>query len=255
MEGAAIGFAGVISDMKNHPFRTAFNVISPGYALAYNVAQVACNVAGIGLQSWMDPVKGAEQWGEFIAPLNAMISAIRDNKMSSRDIVKGVAQFASSWVTQNKVLGGLENLCVGLRKKAIEFANKNPLVTPQEYMATPEGGLFKSVADSNNPKIAKNGIKDCAGSVIPDFIKFDRVPRDSETILSTSGFIKTKVSRVKGAAIYKKGDRYYHRDTLHKGKGAHLEVYNSRGQHIGEAHPLNGELIPNTVNKTRKIDL
>lgn len=60
---------------------------------------------------------------------------------------------------------------------------------------------------------------------------------------------------MKGARVYKKGNYYYHRDTFHKGYGAHLEVYNKRGKHIGEADIYTGELIPNTEDKEKHLDL
>lgn len=62
--------------------------------------------------------------------------------------------------------------------------------------------------------------------------------------------------REKGATIYKGNDgNYYHRDTLHKGKGAELEVYNRKGQHIGTADPLTGEINRENVVNGRMIKL
>ena len=83
----------------------------------------------------------------------------------------------------------------------------------------------------------------------------DRVPNDYETILKSSKFTKTKLPKVKGAKVYKRDGKYYHRDTMHKGKSSHLEVYNKRGEHLGEADPLTGELIPYTVDKTKRLVL
>lgn len=81
-----------------------------------------------------------------------------------------------------------------------------------------------------------------------------RCPRDEETILSSKEYSRTKMT-MKGARVYKKGNYYYHRDTFHKGYGAHLEVYNKRGKHIGEADIYTGELIPNTEDKEKHLDL
>ena len=55
------------------------------------------------------------------------------------------------------------------------------------------------------------------------------------------------------ATVYKKDNKYFHRDTFHKGKSAHLEVYNLKGEHLGEAYPLTGELIINTADKTKRL--
>ena len=86
------------------------------------------------------------------------------------------------------------------------------------------------------------------------YIKEERVPLDRETVLSNDEYVKTKM-KVKGASVYKKGDRYYYRDTLHKGERAHLEVFDKKGIHLGEANPLNGELIANTADKRKKLKL
>ena len=78
---------------------------------------------------------------------------------------------------------------------------------------------------------------------------------DRETILSSEEYIRTKIKPVKGATVYKREKYYYHIDTFHKGDGAHLEVYNKRGEHIGEADIYTGEIIPNTRDKKKKLYL
>ncbi|MFD2746938.1 polymorphic toxin-type HINT domain-containing protein [Paenibacillus yanchengensis] len=89
----------------------------------------------------------------------------------------------------------------------------------------------------------------------PAFVTNNRVPIDKETALGNGAFTKTKISPVKGAQVYKKGDNYYHRDTFHKGEGSHLEVYDKRGNHIGEADPFTGNLIPGTRDLDKKINV
>ncbi|WP_264850250.1 peptidoglycan-binding protein [Clostridium omnivorum] len=88
----------------------------------------------------------------------------------------------------------------------------------------------------------------------PDYIKDNRVPIDKETVLSSKDYIKTNI-KVKGAQVYKKGDNYYYRDTFHTGEASHLEVFDKRGNHIGEANPQTGELIPGTADPTKKINV
>ena len=85
-----------------------------------------------------------------------------------------------------------------------------------------------------------------------EFIVENRVPLDRETILNTSDYVKTK-NKVKGASVYKKDDKYFYRDTLHKGERAHIEVFDKKGNHIGEANPLTGELIINSADKSKKL--
>ena len=91
-----------------------------------------------------------------------------------------------------------------------------------------------------------------------DYIKENRVPRDNETVLGDQrNYTRMgKGYRVKGAAIYKgKDGNYYHRDTLHTGIRAELEVYNSQGIHIGVADPKTGKVIPGTAVCGRKISI
>jgi hypothetical protein len=92
-------------------------------------------------------------------------------------------------------------------------------------------------------------------SCTPDFITNNRVPIDKETALGNGTYTKTKISPVKGAQVYKKGDNYYHRDTFHTGEGSHIEVYDKRGNHVGEADVLTGELIPGTRDPDKRINV
>ncbi|MFB6472352.1 MULTISPECIES: polymorphic toxin-type HINT domain-containing protein [Paenibacillus] len=92
-------------------------------------------------------------------------------------------------------------------------------------------------------------------SCTPDFIKNNRVPIDKETALGNGSFTKTKMNPVKGAQVYRNGDKYYHRDIFHSGKGSHLEVYDKRGNHIGEADVLTGKLKPGTRDLNKKINI
>jgi hypothetical protein len=87
-----------------------------------------------------------------------------------------------------------------------------------------------------------------------DYVSENRVPQDRETVLGDrKKFSRTNI-REKGASVYKGDDgKYYHRDTLHTGKGAELEVYNSRGQHIGVADPLTGQIRPGSAIPGREI--
>ena len=82
----------------------------------------------------------------------------------------------------------------------------------------------------------------------------NRIPKDSETVLKNGSYSRTNYE-VKGAKVYQKGKYYYHRDTLHTGKSAHLEVYNKRGKHLGEADPKIGKLIPGTADPKKRIEL
>ncbi len=58
-----------------------------------------------------------------------------------------------------------------------------------------------------------------------------------------------------GAQVYKSGDKYYYRDTFHTGDAAHLEVFDKKGHHIGEADPITGVIKPGTADSTKRINL
>ena len=78
------------------------------------------------------------------------------------------------------------------------------------------------------------------------------VPTDAQTILADGTFNRTKMTYL-GARIYEKDKKYYYRDTKHGGKGAHLEVFDRKGNHIGIADPLTGVIDKNGKVKGRKL--
>ncbi|WP_406501299.1 hypothetical protein OHA04_19400 [Streptomyces sp. NBC_01590] len=72
----------------------------------------------------------------------------------------------------------------------------------------------------------------------PAYVRENRVPQDNETVLADRARYQSTGRRKKGAIIYRGTDgRYYHRDTLHRGKGAEIEVYDSAYKHIGTMSP------------------
>lgn len=85
------------------------------------------------------------------------------------------------------------------------------------------------------------------------YIRESCLPKDSETILSDGTFEKIGKVEPHGAQVYKKDNKYYYRDTLHYGKKAHLEVFDRRGNHLGEADPLTGKIKPHSVDSKKKL--
>jgi hypothetical protein len=77
--------------------------------------------------------------------------------------------------------------------------------------------------------------------------------KSEETILKKFG--KVRGRRVKGAQLYTHKGRYYHLDTFHTGESAHLEVYNGKGIHLGEADPNTGQIMPGTADLTKSINI
>ncbi len=78
----------------------------------------------------------------------------------------------------------------------------------------------------------------------PAYVPDNRLPLDSETLPPLNSYTRTPY-RVKGARVWQRGDgTYIHRDTLHKGKGAELEVYDKRGKWIKAICPHCGTERP-----------
>jgi hypothetical protein len=82
----------------------------------------------------------------------------------------------------------------------------------------------------------------------------DKVPTDKQTVLSDKSKFARTGKQKKGAQIYKgKDGKFYHRDTLHKGKGAELEVYGKNGNHLGTASPKTGKIDTSKAVPGRNI--
>jgi len=74
--------------------------------------------------------------------------------MTLRDGIKAGAAFGTGMYAQGKMLKGLNSFYKTTKIKAFEFVKNNPLLTPAEYMATPEGVLFKAMnAQGNGIKV------------------------------------------------------------------------------------------------------
>ena len=81
-------------------------------------------------------------------------------------------------------------------------------------------------------------------------------PRDEQTLLrDTIRFRKTSF-RYDGRFIYCEltTGRYWYVDNLHEGKAAHVEIFDKRGFHIGEAD-LQGNIDTAKKDKDKTIDL
>ncbi|HYO54575.1 PAAR-like domain-containing protein [Archangium sp.] len=90
----------------------------------------------------------------------------------------------------------------------------------------------------------------------PPYLDPPRVPLDHETLIGREGLKpKGKSARVKGAKVYERGANLVHRDTLHTGKAAEIEVYNSRGtEHLGAMCAHCGTMKSDSAVKNRKCD-
>jgi hypothetical protein len=150
LEGIKDGIQCAITDIAHHPLQTAACVIAGEYVLAYQLLKVAYNVAEIGTLSLINSTEGSRKWHEYIDPIDQCIKAIQNKEISLRDGIKGVTQLAVGYATQRKLLGSLGTLYSGTKTAALAYAKKYPLATPQQYMTTPEGLIFKAVNNAEN---------------------------------------------------------------------------------------------------------
>ena len=258
-EGAALGAYTAVTDIIHNPIQATINIVAGKQVLAYQLTKVLYNVADIGVTALSSFDQAKDKWNKYAEPLNNIIDAISKKEITMRDAIKDGTAFVVGYKTQGKLLGGLGKFCNTIKQKSFEFVKNNSLRNPQEYFATPEGLLFKATSNSNKLKqsgqTSASSLKNKIENTIktPEFIQQNRIPLDRETILHNASFQKTKIPPVKGAQVYTKDNLFYHRDTFHKGKGAHLEVYNKKGIHLGEASPITGNLIPNTADKNKKL--
>ena len=90
----------------------------------------------------------------------------------------------------------------------------------------------------------------------PPYLDPPRVPKDSETLIGREGLKPAGGGnkRVKGARVYERGRGLVHRDTLHAGKGAELETYNSTGSEHRGAICAHCGTHKGKVDKKKKCD-
>lgn len=79
-------------------------------------------------------------------------------------------------------------------------------------------------------------------------------PVDEQTVLRDSLRFRSTNRLYQGRRIYEEltTGNFWYVDNLHYGNDSHLEVFDKRGSHLGEAN-LEGKLIPGTKKKERNI--
>lgn len=148
VEGAVEGLVSAVRDIVEHPVHTVLCAIAGQYVLAYQLSKIVCNLAEIGITYTVDPERGIQKWDDYFEPVNHIIDAIQKKEITVRDSLKGATALAVGLKAQSKLLGGLNKFYNATKTKALEWAQKNPLLTPQEYVTTSEGSLFKAVEHS-----------------------------------------------------------------------------------------------------------
>lgn len=88
----------------------------------------------------------------------------------------------------------------------------------------------------------------------PAYVKDNRTPKDRETFLAGEEYQRTR--RIEnGAVVYKKDGNYYYVDTGHRGKRSHVEVFDGRGRHLGEANPITGRIAPGSMDPSKRFNI
>ena len=127
------------------------------------------------------------------------------------------------------------------------YTDENGIWIPCVYSSATKPGLL----DYARAMVFGVGVR--AATKCPNYLRDNLVPRDDETFLTKGGYTRTK-NKYKGAIVYKdKKGKYYYRDTSHTGKAAHIEVFDKSGKkHLYEMTP-DGDIIPNSQDKSKKL--
>ena len=168
VEGAGLGLVGAVKDIAEHPLQATACALAGEYVLAYQLGKVLVDVAQIGLHAMADAEQGKKEWDEYLAPLTHVIDAIEHKEITTRDALKGVAALATGIMAQNRILGGLGYLCSKVKTNTLEWARKNPLAAPEQYVATSDGLVLRAVNISEESSTIGTTVRHCNEKVYWD---------------------------------------------------------------------------------------
>ena len=252
-EGLVDGALHIVDDIA-HPVQTAQSIAESAAICGYYIGKIAIECGHLGYLTILEhPDTVHEKLNAWKHNFSLIYKTIQEKQSSvkAHDIIKETVSMGVQFYATTKLLHGLGRLFKQAHKQVIIFSQSISALKKTHAFTTPEGVVVR-IAD-NAVEYMKNIQQPISNSFIPKFIQENRVPIDPETILKNIVFKKTKIPTVKGAQVYTKDNLFYHRDTLHRGKRAHLEVYNRKGLHLGEADPITGQLIPGTADKTKTL--
>ncbi len=271
---------GIVQGAKNvaytfsHPVETAKSIGQLAYTITSLIGHAtleAIDICILGVTNQDAAQKKLKNWEQKFTELTKRAYEYYQ-EIPNRNITKFISTLATEAFLTGKALHWLKIFLSSARAQAAKIIKQAQNITEASPIAATSEGITshinQAIEHPKSPSMKGSTVKKTSNTKlkekaltnqqplqqIPKFIQDNRVPLDKETILNNSVF-KACNARVKGAKVYKKDNLYYHRDTLHTGKAAHLEVYNKRGVHIGEANPITGEIIANTADKTKKIDI
>lgn len=89
------------------------------------------------------------------------------------------------------------------------------------------------------------------------YVQHNSPPKDQQTFLELTNqyYYIGKICNIRGnRKIYKSriNLKYYYVDHFHTGESAQMEVFDSSGKHLGEASIYDDNILPNTVDSTKK---
>lgn len=205
------------------------------------LTKVLVEVADIIIDMLMKPEEGEAKWNEFIAPVTQVLDVLKGkSKLSSVDVCKMGACALVSWKAQGKVNRGLGKLYSGAKAKALAYAKNSSMATPQQFLGTPEGLLFKAARGSENNNFEK--LKDSLISAknearfvlrvknMPEFLKTTEFGKYLDKVSEKTGrtwkdhMIYEVKEKIKNPNL-RRGDYFY----LDKTHLDHIEVFDNNG--------------------------
>lgn len=205
-EGTALGVYSAATDIINNPIQATISIVVGKQVLTYQLCKVLYNVADIGITAISNLDNAKEKWNKYAEPLNNIIDAIYRKEITVRDVIKGGSAFVVGYKAQGKLLGGLGKFCNTIKQNAVRFAQNNvSSFAIQEYLATPEGYLLRSVAKTSCTASCPNQydnlkqwlkIKEFTSILktsrhgIERLIERDFTPKEVETLIKTPSFVK-----------------------------------------------------------------
>lgn len=154
LEGAVQGFVGTTKDCIENPFQSELCVAADEYLLAYQLCRVVFNVAEIELIPLVNVEHDKQKWNDFLAPVSKIIETLRDKHYSLFDPAKDGASFSVHYFAQRRLSSGLGKFFETIKVNALDFIEKNPKISPKEYLAKQEGLIFKVALLSENNKLS-----------------------------------------------------------------------------------------------------
>ncbi len=169
-EGAALGLYSAAHDILTNPIEATVSIVAGKQVLAFQLCKVLYNVADIGATAIHDFKTAQDKWDKYTEPLNTIIDAINKKEIAVRDAIKAGTAFVVGYRAQGKLLGGLGKFCNTIKHKSISFVKNSPLFSPQDYLTTPEGLLFKvaklnQLEHPNKASYLKESIENRIGTV------------------------------------------------------------------------------------------